>query len=396
MNKTKHRLRAAEWLRGASEVRLTCAQTWMFLNRCASSGIALTEVRCEDDYAIRFRAELRDLSRVRELAERCGGTPEVLSSRGWPLWGRRIRRHTVFCAGLALCSAALWLSSLFIWHIEVTDNDSDVPDAVIVRTLAAHGVGIGTFSPPLSGEDIRAAVLPELPGLSFLSVNVRGSRASVTARASVAVPKIWDAKQRTDITASHMGVITEMRVLEGEALAAVGDAVAKGRILVSGERPGGRSVHARAEVTAHTWREYIAEAPLIYAEKTPVGRPKHRFALIFGEHRLNFYRDSGILPTNCDKITDLWELSWKNVFTLPVTLVRETWLPYALQSAEEDEYSLTAALENELALWLFSELDAESEVLTLRYSSAVTDGCVLVTLRSECAERIDEESVPAN
>ena len=44
----------------------------------------------------------------------------------------------------------------------------------------------------LSGERIRSHALAELPGLSWLAVNVRGSTASVEVRAAVEKPEITD------------------------------------------------------------------------------------------------------------------------------------------------------------------------------------------------------------
>ena len=304
-------------------------------------------------------------------------------------------------APAALCaaavSAAVLVSSLFVWDIRVTENDSDVPDALILHTLAEQGVGVGSFWPGFRGERIRSRALAELPGLSWLAVNVRGSTASVEVRAAVEKPEITDPRQAADVTASRSGVITEIRVFEGEALVSRGDAVTAGQTLVSCERAARRgetrTVHARAEVTAHTWYELTASAPLSAQEKENTGAARYRFALLIGNARINFYADSGISGTECDKITRIWQLGVKDVFSLPAAAVVETAQPYTLRETALSRAAVRASLEKELRAALRERLGEKGAVLSEYFTAFEENGMLTLTLRCECEERIDEETL---
>lgn len=228
-------------------------------------------------------------------------------------------------------------------------------------------------------------------------MNVRGSTASVEVRAAVEKPEITDPRQAADVTASRSGVITEIRVFEGEALVVRGDAVTAGQTLVSGERAARRgetrTVHACAEITAHTWHELTASAPLTACVREGAGAARYRFALLIGNARINFYADSGISGTECDKITKIWELGIKNVFSLPVAAVFETVQPYTLSETALSREAVRASLEEELRAALKERLGETGTVLSEYFTASEENGMLTLTLRSECEERIDKETL---
>lgn len=216
-------------------------------------------------------------------------------------------------------------------------------------------------------------------------------------RAAVEKPEITDPRQAADVTASRSGVITEIRVFEGEALVSRGDAVTAGQTLVSCERAARRgetrTVHARAEVTAHTWYELTASAPLSAREKESTGAVRYRFALLIGNARINFYADSGISGTECDKITRIWQLGVKDVFSLPAAAVVETAQPYTLRETALSRAAVRASLEKELRAALRERLGETGAVLSEYFTEYEENGMLTLTLRSECEERIDEETL---
>ena len=386
-------VKAEGWLRGGAEVRVTGAEPQKFLNRCVGEGIGLEDVTAEGPFTLRLRLPARRVEEAERLAERCGCLLERISDYGLPRARRTVRRRWLLFAGMALFFLALYVSSLFVWEITVTENDSTVSDAEILRVLAAQGVGTGSFWPGFRGERIRTEALRELPGLSFLAVNVRGGRAEVEVRAVVPQPEIWDPGIATDIVAARSGVIDSMFPLSGTPLVSRGDAVTEGQVLIQGTEI---APHALGEINAYTYYELTAVTPLTVSEKTYSGRERHRFALILGSRRINFYADSGILPASCDKITKTAEMAVENAFTFPVKWVTETWRPYTTQERAVDPEEAQVRLEGLLLERLGDAITESGEVRQTHFSVA-NDGVTLtVTLRAECLERIDVDTPRTN
>ena len=382
-------------LRGAAEIRIVGAAPWKLVNACMGEKINIEGVESDDLITCRALIFAADAERIRALAARCGCEIEILSVRGYPVWRRALRRRKWAVLFASAAVAALIVSSLFVWDIRVTENDSKIPDTLILRTLAEQGVGVGSFWPAFRGERIRSRVLAELPGLSWLAVNVRGSRAAVEVRSAIEKPEVIDPLRVCDIRAARSGVVADIRVLEGETLVSRGDAVTAGQILVSGERAARRGetrlVHAAAEITAHTWYELTAAAPLSVSRKEPDGAARRRFAVLIGDSRINFSVDSGISGMECDKITKIWQLGIKDVFSLPFALVLETAQPYALRESAASPTAVRAALEEELRAAVRERIGEAGRVVSEHFTAEERGGELMLTLRCECEERIDEE-----
>ena len=82
------------------------------------------------------------------------------------------------------------------------------------------------------------------------------------------------------------------------------------------------------------------------------------------------------------------------MFRLPVRLIRETETEYALAEVPRDRNLARRELETELHARLLAELAPGAEIESERYSAAVADGKIVVTLRARCSENIAIE-VPA-
>ena len=193
------------------------------------------------------------------------------------------------------------------------------------------------------------------------------------------------------ITAAASGIIERMEVYEGAPAVSVGDAVAVGETLVSGEMASAvgdtRYVRARAAVTARTYVELTASAPLKYGRLLEADTHS-RWSLIIGSVRVNFFRGSSQTPPGCGKIIEEYPLAWEGVFRLPVTLVRETVIEYSAQEAEEDPALLEQRLAEALQSRLERRLEGRGEALSVHFTARESGGALYVTLRAECREDI--------
>lgn len=376
----------ADALRGAALVRVTGAEPWRFLDRCAGEGIVLEDVRASDAFTVTARLPASNAAAAKRIAARCGCELTVLARRGLPRLRSRARRSRLLLAGLAAAFAALLVSWLFVWDISVTENDSHVPDAQILRVLASQGVGVGSFWPAFRGERIRTRALLELPELSFLAVNVRGSAAYVEVRAAKPAPEIFDVKAPADVTAARPGVIASITVLAGSAQVRRGDAVSAEEVLIAGTDA---SPHARGEVSAYTWYELTAAAPLRARRTGAPMSTKTRFALILGTKRINFYADSGILPNGCVRMSKTYVPDGSGLLRLPVRFVVETVQSVACEDEPLSEETVYDSLADALETALDSRLDENGRVLERHWSASIDGEWMYVTLRAACLERID-------
>lgn len=380
--------------RGVAELEVSGAQPERILNYCAENGIEFWSASPCRDFSITFCVHASYADSLLARSGKNGLDVKLISETG----GRKLKlgakRRAVFLLAFVLCVSLAAVSSLFLWRIEISGNDK-LSDAEILRKLAECGVDYGAYWPALSSDEIRSHIVSEMPEIAWLSLNVRSSKAEIIVHERIDKPDIVNEKSPCDIIASKSGVIRKMSVLEGESAAIVGNAVAKGDVLVRGlmssETGDERYVHSMAQVIADTWYEISAQTPLLEERKTEKSGRNTAFSLVIGKKRINFFSDSRNKCDSCDKINKLKYISLGDVFVLPVgyAVERTTQYETSLLPIDEDKTvgRMKESLKNELQRRI-----GDGQIVSEEYSVSKTDKVMTVTLRAQCTENIAKEA----
>lgn len=386
-------------LRGNVRARVSSAFPERVLNVCAARGIPLRDPRFLGAEELAFSVDRRDWRRLKAACADLGAQAHIERVAGVPFFLGRLRRRYALLAGAALCAALLIVSACFIWDFQVEGNES-VPREKILRVLAENGVRRGTFAYAVRQREVRNRALLDLPELAWLTVNVRGCRATVIVRERVPKPEIVNEAAPTNVIARRDALVTDVRALDGEARVLKGATVHKGQLLISGvvetrgvEHPvvGTRYLAGKGEVYGRTWYELSTKIPLYGELKRPTGEESHAYAVLWGENRVKFrIKEASNLSTECDKIIRRKQWTLPGGLATPVTWVTETYLPYDTLRVERTRESAEELGRAALESYLASQLGAGGELVSARVASAVKGDWLLVTLSAECAEQIGE------
>lgn len=387
------------FLRGSLWIEVTGAFPERFLNLCAQGGVAFWALELPDQHTLRLRIARQETKRVEELARRVQCEITVLERSGLPHFLHRFRRRYALLLGLALALCAVAVLSRFILTVDVSGNEI-VSTERILEELKRHGVRPGAYGPSINENLVCNEMRLALDELSWISINLHGTRAEVLVAERTPKPEVVDENIPAHIVADGAGIITKMRVLNGQAKFEVGDTVVEGEILISGvmdlEEPqystidmGTLTVRAEGTVQARTWRTLTAVIPLEAAVKTYTGEEISRWSLTFFSYRLQFYKNGGISYERYDKIAETRTLDLPGVGSVPVSLTRETVREYDLTNAPIDPEAAEELLRTRLEGRLNALVDAhDGQVVSTAFSSAQKDGMLAVTLTAECSEQI--------
>ena len=383
---------------GIVTLTVTGAEPERFLNACAKANILFWGAEPVDPVTLRLKLHAHQRKKAEAIAARllCDVTAD--SKEGAPFFLARFRRRYAFLVGMALSLAAVFVLSQFLLTVEVKGNET-VPSAVILSELRRLGVRPGAFGPALDEGAIAQEALITLGDLSWMAVNLYGTRAEVLVREKEPKPELEDTKSPANVVAGTTGIITHLEVWQGEACFEEGDTVVEGDVVISGWMPieppmyseitdlGGRAVRAEGRIEARTWRTLTASIPLEAQVKEPTGRETTFVSLEVLGKRLNFYRNSGISFPEYDKITQVRTLTLPGGADLPVRLVAETFREVELLSAPIDAEGATALLETGLR----ERLDAlveDGQVVSCEVIRVEEGGLLTVHLLAECREEI--------
>lgn len=392
-------------LRGVVRVRVQGMFPERLLNLCAQRGISFWGVEWEDEHTLCLSLLRRERRRLAELGERAGCSVEVDSRHGLPFFLGRFRKRYAFLAGFTLSLAAVLVLSNVVFTVQVSGNET-VPTAQILGELRRLGLRPGAYGPNLELKHMAQDALLTLEDLSWMTINLHGTRAEVVVREVVQPPELVDEGGYYDIVSQADGLVTHVEALEGEALVKEGDTVLKGDVLITGNvsmKPPPYSdqpvryyqTHARGRVWARTWRTLTAKIPLSADVKEYTGEEKRSFSLRIFDNCLDFYRNSSISAPFYDKITNVYPLVLPGGISVPAALVVECRRDYDVRQQSVDREAAQAMLEQQLEKRLTQLVGEDGNVGSLDFSAVVRDGWLSVTLQAECMEEIGHE-VPAH
>lgn len=390
--------RTVNFLRGSVRLEVSGAFPERFLNLCAQNGVAFWSVEWLEQTRLRLTVTQRGSGKAIALAERVQCTVIPAQQAGVPYLIEHFWKRRTLLIGLALSLAAVCVLSRFILTVDVQGNQN-VPTAQILSELRRQGLRIGVYGPGLDESALAHAALLQLPELSWMAINVHGTRAEVLVREAVQRPEIEDESQVGDVVARSGGIILHMEVLSGEPLYQEGSTVAAGEVLITGtvkiEGPqysevdlGWYQVRAAGRVYARTWRTMTAEIPLEAQVKEYTGAEEKRCALTFLGNRIVFSRNSGISFPKYDKISTTWSAALPGGREMPLALTWETAREYTTTAVPIDRDAAEQLLEERLLAALEKAL-GEGEILKTSFTAAERDGMLEVTLQAECKEEID-------
>ena len=386
------------FFRGSVLYTVTGAFPERFLNLCAQNAVAFWGLEWLDDHTLRLCFARKDAKKARTLAEKVMCEAKAARRAGVPFFLAKFRRRYAFLAGLALAVAAVCVLSRFILTIEVTGNRA-VSTAVILSELNRQGVRVGAYGPSIDEKVVSQEALLRIPALSWMAVNLHGTRAEVIVREKVPKPDIVDRTVPSHVVSAATGIITHMEVLEGQPLFQEGDTVLAGEILISGvidvPEPqyadtdlGTRITHAMGNVWARTWRTLEARIPLEAQVKRYTGEEVTRYSLGILDRRLNFYGNSGISLDKYDKITSSHSLTLPGGRVMPLVLRVERYRGYATEPVALDAEAARTLLEERLLERLDGLVGEDGEVLRTDFTVREENGILVVTLLAECREQI--------
>lgn len=362
------------------------------VNLCAANGVPFWEVEWRSADTLRLTTTRAGERRLRALAGELEAEVHIVRRQGLPELWRRVRRRYVLLLAAAAVPIVLAVGSGYIWTFEVSGADT-VPQEKILQALERCGVKVGTRGVGLDQDALRNRVLPLLPDVVYLTVNVRGCTARVQVVERTRPPHLYRDSDVQNLVAAKDGLITEVRALDGAVCVQVGDTVRSGQLLISGvaDSPRGvRYMRATGTVRARTWYTLTVPIPLRTDDAAEEAETKKStaFSLTVGRHRIKFLQGGSELPMDCAKIIEKSSLPPIFGLSLPLSWTRETVVELPSLSREEILAAAKSEGEAQLLRQLTETIGEPGEIKSTAFTCREEENCLYVTLQAECEEQI--------
>lgn len=389
------------FLLGSVRLEVTGVFPERFLNLCAQENVTFWGLEQPDDHTLYLWIGARKVKQARQLAERGMCRAQVQRSAGLPFFLARFRRRYALLAGLLVSLCVVGILSQFILTVDVEGN-VNVPTGIILEELKRLGVRPGAYGPGIDENHVCNAALINLKDLSWLSINLHGTRAQVMVRERTPKPELVDESVPAHVVADASGIIIHQEITAGQVLFQEGDTVVEGEILVSGivDLPeplysdidlGTLTVRAAGRVYARTWRTMSATIPLTADRKEYTGEKIQVWSLTVMGRRVQILKNGGISGDRYDRIKKDYTLTLPGGREMPVVLTRETLCGYGVSSAKINTQAGEGLLRRRLEQRLEELLEErEGTVLRTEFTVVQRDGLLTVTMLAECTEQIGQ------
>jgi sporulation protein YqfD len=303
-----------------------------------------------------------------------------------------LSRPVLLLGLLVFIIVTMYLPSRVLFF-EVEGNVT-VPTKLILEKCQQCGISFGVSRSEVRSEKMKNALLDAIPQLQWAGINTSGCTAVISVRERSEAIVTEEEHTVSSIVASRDGIITQCTATRGNLLCKPGQAVMAGAVLISGYTDCGiciRANSAEGEVFAKTERNLSVISPSIWTQKKEKTVTAKKFAVIIGKKRINFYKDSGILDTSCDKMYSESYVTLPGGFRVPVILVTEVYTYRQSVQTQIEEPTLSKFAQNYLQQQMVSgTILSMNETVQLMESAYYLKGKYICT---EMIGRIRNEEI---
>ena len=264
-----------------------------FINICTTNKILIWNLKREKGVKLHLNIGIQDFYRAIEVAKKLKCKVKIEKKRGIPFIINKYRKRKVFLISLIIILVALYVSSNYVWNIEVQVEDN-LKLENIENDIQEVGLRTGMRKNKVNIEEIVNKIRLKRNDISWIGINLDGTNAIVKVVKAKEAPEIINEKEFCNIVAKKAGTITEIIAQNGTAQVKVGDNVETGQILIQGTMEGKytgiRYVHSLGEVKAIVKYTKTIQIPLKEERNVETGNKETKYKINFNKFQINFYK----------------------------------------------------------------------------------------------------------
>ena len=319
------------------------------LNLALARGIGFWDLR-KSAAETRLSIDLRSFKALRPLVRQTRCRLRIMQKVGLPFWKWRLRRRWGLVAGALFFCAALYISTALVWQVRVTGAER-LDETEILELAGQLGLKPWVWKRSLDLPWLEEELVRLHTEITWAGIRLQGTLVEIEIVERLPEPLI--DRRPADLVAAKDGLIIRILALDGEAVVAPGDTVAKGDLLIRGVQvvadpslPAGRQnrsvpIRARGEVKARVWYEAVAPLNNTIINKIDSGNTRKSHTLRWPDRSLRLFGPAHSPFEHYRRDVVKWFWRWRNI-TFPVELITVTYYEVLL---EEDTISRNEALQ---------------------------------------------------
>lgn len=176
---------------------------------------------------------LPEFENFQDISRKYGFNVSATKEYGLPTVKLRYSKRWGAVIGAAIFGLMLWLSSMYIWKINVSGN-CEIPTESIITAAKKCTIYPGSFKNKIDSSLAEHKIMSEFGNIAWMSINIEGSCVNIVIKEKINSPQTIGESEPCNIVAARDGQIERLETYKGTPVVKSGDVVTQGTLLVSG------------------------------------------------------------------------------------------------------------------------------------------------------------------
>lgn len=246
-----------------------------FINLCSYHKIELWDLKPKKN-AYEMFIRITDFKKLKPIMKKTASKVSIRERYGFPFFLHKYRKRQCFLLALMNCIFLLYVSTFFIWNIQIEGN-LYCTEEVLIETLKNEKIFLGIRKDKVDCNEIAQFLRKKFDNVTWASVYIDGVVLNIHLKENnekIEINSIENAAE--DIVAESAGKIVSIITRSGVPKVHEGDNVEIGDVLVSGELEIKNDAQEIVEyqylspdanIMAEVEMDYTDALPLSYTEK---------------------------------------------------------------------------------------------------------------------------------
>lgn len=384
-------IRIWNYFRGYVIIKIEGLTLEKFINLAISKDVILWDIIRIDYTTLEAKVSVAGFKTLRDVVQKVGCRVYIIGKKGYPFFTNRFKYRKMLAIGLVLSIAFVVFLTSFIWNIDIVGNER-IKDNEIINVLSSINVREGMKKSTASKTDISNILLLNIQDLSYVNVEIQGTRMIVEVKERDLVQVEIRDNIPCNIIASKKAIIEKVVVKNGKAMVSRGDIVKEGQVLISGiikderlESP--LLVHSEGNVLGKTWYTEIIEEPITKFVNEKTGKTFTTREIKIGNKKIQLM--NGEIPfKNYIEESNIKEIGDLGVIKIPLITIQHIYKEVERIKITQDVDSLKKIMAVNGTQRLMKKISKESNIVSKDIKYSIEDNILITEVIIEVNEDI--------
>ncbi len=279
--------------KGRVEIEITGPGLERFFNLCLQRGIVLRDIKWLNSKLVLAKIPAKSFHQLRPIVRQSNCRVRIRRRLGLPFFYIKLKKRKIFALGAILFALCFFAAGNLVLRVDV-ESPYPLKREFKEQLLAAKedaGIKTGRLRWFIDFDRAEREYQRLFPSLIWLNIDFKGTVVYINVVERTDIGEEDSPKPPGDIVAKKDGIIQDMLVKKGTPMAAAGDTVIKGQVLIIGEDLKG-PLAASGIIRAKVWYEGYGEAASESKYLKESGR-KYRQIILFWAGKPRLYLEGG-------------------------------------------------------------------------------------------------------